>query len=95
MLAQSVSCSWARGGDGDTRVGHWSSLGLETPAAQMRDCQGEKVCPWQPTALDWPHPRPHLLVLIKLLLVPAHAPRAAPTVVTAKTSLAPEVLEPW
>ena len=76
-------------------VGRRSSLGLEAPAAHVRDCQGEEVWPRQPTALDWLRPRPRLLALSKPLWVPARAPRAAPSVATAKTSLAPEVPEPW
>lgn len=68
----------------ETRMaGHGSSLGLETLAAQSRDCQRE-VCPRWPTALDWPRPRPRLLAILKLLLVPPHVPRAAPTVVTPR-----------
>lgn len=52
-------------------VGLRSSLG--------RDCQGEKVCPRQPTVLDWPRPRPRLQALLTVPGAPEeHTPGATP-----------------
>ena len=66
---------------------HWAPPQLPPVSARWPP-QGPQVSPGART-------RPRLLALSKPLWVPARAPRAAPSVATAKTSLAPEVPEPW